>query len=71
MSSCDSGTVHTHRLWGDFRMFLAGSEATDERIAAFVAMVENRADCDTYGLPIVGCGDAIVAELNRQIAAQM
>jgi hypothetical protein len=51
-------------------MFLAGSDATDARIAEFVAMVESKADCDTYGLPIVGCGDAIAAELRRKIASK-
>lgn len=70
MNSCDPGVIHAQRLWGDFRMFLAGSEATDERIAEFVAMVESKADCDTYGLPIVSCGDAIAVELRRKIASK-
>jgi len=71
MKSCNTGAIHTQRLWGDFRMFLAGKEPSDELISAFATMVENRADCDTYGLPIVGCGEAIVVELNRLIAAQV
>lgn len=69
MEIADGQPVHTQRLWGDFRMFLAGHEPTDDRVAAFAASVENTLGCNTYGLPVVGCARVIVDELRKRIAA--
>jgi hypothetical protein len=68
MQANQTAPLNAPLLWGDFRVFLAGREPTEELVEAFAQRIDGAEGGKPYGLPASGCGHAIVAELTKRLS---